>query len=704
MEPKAQAAERLLRGLGVAVKTFALYPLPHPVTSRAIESLLASLHRYTEAYGPFAARVGKYAITVDGTPFKDGPHANLALYLFTRKIAQFKILPAASDQALGAFVAAVARDRASLEAEGGVRHLLRRAGVGNIQVTELVLEQEEEEAEPLDLSGIFEMLGRGRASPRERERVIEILRGGPEQAQMLLESIYALAGGSPEGPIEDDQVEQVYQAMRNLDRLVLDEPFEDQPQLYANLAGAQVAMREPLRSALIRTLMRRDSGSGAVRMLGGALSVEQVAHLVEGSVSGRNVAQQVTTFLRALCADRQKARAVLTILDARLRPPDRMPNWLTDAVWPHLQPEARREPEIPWEFDLGTDQAPPAAADPDLGLGDARMGDEAAAKRAVLLTLVDVLRHMSDERARREINDIADALAGSLGWLVDQQEYALLGRVLAGVRDIATSEGGVRRAAAAGLLKKTAEGAVVEGLLAALWAARGTVTEREIRASLEPLTDHLVSPLVHALAGEERGGARAMLCDLIIDLYGDRIDDLAVFVSDSRWYLVRNIANILGRLRSPQAVAHLNRLVTHPDYRVRRETLNALEAIGTPDAHAALGSFLDDPDERLRLRAIQSMDTWEAWRALPRLLAILEQRGPFVRQFELKRAALDVLARLGARQSLPAVKKICSMWYLWGKTGRELRRVAAQTAASIEGMVPRPERRRMHDDDERLPV
>ena len=705
MEPKAQAAERLLRGLGVAVKTFALYPLPHAVTSGAIDTLLASLRQYTDAYGPFSARVAKYTFTVDGIPFKGGAHANLALYFFTRKIAQFKIMPAVSDQALSAFVSAVGMDRASLEAAGGVRHLLRQAGVGNIQVIELVLEQAEEESEALDLSGIFEVLGRGRASPQEREGVIEILRGGPGQARLLLENVSAMAGGTGERPDDEEQVEQVYQLIRSLDRLVLDEPFEDRPQLYASLAGAQLALREPLRTALIQMLIRREGGNGAVRWLGQHLSSEQLAQVVQGSISDKDVAQQVMTFLRALCTDQQKIRATLAILDARLRPPDAGPDWLTNTVWPQLRPSpGHREAQIPAEFEFGDGKAAADAGEADLQLRSARVADEASANREVGLTLVDILRHERDERDLKEIHDITDALAGYLGWLADQQEYALLAVVLAGIRNIAASEGGIRRTLAAGILKKTAEGPVAEGMLTALWAARGTTTEREIGACLEPLADDLVNPLVRALGNEQRSGVRAMLCDLIIHLYGDRTDDLARFVSDPRWYLVRNIANILGRLRNPEAVTYLSRLVTHPDYRVRRETLNALASIGTEDAQAALGSFLDDTDERLRLRAIQSIDAWEVWRAIPRLLAILEQRDPLVRRYELKAAALEALARLGAKQSLPAVKRIAGSWFLWGRRGRELRRIAADAAAIIEGRAPMHEGPRRIGDDKRAPL
>jgi hypothetical protein len=86
---------------------------------------------------------------------------------------------------------------------------------------------------------------------------------------------------------------------------------------------------------------------------------------------------------------------------------------------------------------------------------------------------------------------------------------------------------------------------------------------------------------------------------------------------------------------------------------------------------------------------------------MPKLLAILEQRDFFVKRFELKQAALEALARLGAKQSLPAVKRLARTWWVWGARGRELKRAAAMTAEIIEGLAPLPQRARaVPDEDE----
>jgi len=77
---------------------------------------------------------------------------------------------------------------------------------------------------------------------------------------------------------------------------------------------------------------------------------------------------------------------------------------------------------------------------------------------------------------------------------------------------------------------------------------------------------------------------------------------------------------------------------------------------------------------------------------MEKIVAVLERRDLFVKQFELKQAALEALARLGAKQSLTAVRRVARTWLMFGPRAGELRRLAALTADIIEGQRPLPPR------------
>ncbi|MGH2404167.1 MAG: hypothetical protein ACRDGN_06825, partial [bacterium] len=479
--------ERLLRVLGTAIKTQTLYPLPHPVTSKAVANLLAALRPFMETNGPFTIHATKHALFVGGAPFKSDAHVNLALFFYTRMISYMKIMPAVSEEALAALVSIVGVDRASLEAAGGARHLLRESGVGNIQVVELGLEGEVA-SETFDLGAVFELLSRGRLAPQERERVIEILRAGPVQAERLLDHVYTMTG--VEDLSGDQQAQQIYSVIKSLDRLVLDEPFEDQPDLYSSLAHAHVLIREPLQTLLTNTMIVRDGGDLAGRLLGQHLEGAQLARLAAGWVTPSDVTRQVGAFLQAVCADPQKASAVLSLLEVKLRRPDQAQRWLTAAVWPQIQQGPRRDRVAASRLEPGSaierDERRPK---PD----DLPAFDEAGVIRDVALTLVEVLRHEPDEEER--IN-VADDLMGLLSRLVDHREFEFLATILGQLKDVASAGDAGRAKTAAGIFKKVTDGVLLDSKLAALWETRETPTEHAIRSCLEMLGRDLVTPLL----------------------------------------------------------------------------------------------------------------------------------------------------------------------------------------------------------------
>lgn len=689
VDPKTRAAERLLKRLGIAIKSFGLYPPQHPMAVSALGSFLGAVRPCMEAYGPFVARISKDSFVVDGVTFEDEAHASLALYLYARKLSVLTILPAASDQELASFLGIAGMDRISLEAAGGIEHLLWQSGVGNVQVIELTLD-EEQDVDSLGLNAFLALIGRGRLAPREREAVIDILHTAEHTAR-LLQNVYLMSTEVFEGISQAEQVEHAYQAVTTLDRLILDEPMEGQPHLYANLAGALMLVEEPLRSALARTFISRAAEDASAKILLYQFSAEQLAEMIARAVTSDDVTGQVATLLRALSLPERKAEAVLSLLESRLRPPGTGPTWLIDAVRPYLREAAvGRMPEVPPEFVIDDSLIAINHEELEQRIKEAQAIDEAASTREVIRTLVDVLRDETDEE---ELLDVAEALAAHLIWMVDHQEFTLLAAMLEALKRMAAAGDDRRSTLAAGLVKRMTEHPLLDRLLAAVWAGRETPVEQEVRTCLEVLAGEVVTPLVRVLGGEPRSGMRAILCDLLVSVGHDHADELGSFIADERWYLVRNIANILGRLQNSQAVTYLGRVLGHPEYRVRREVADALARLGTEEAQALLVRMLDDPDQRIHLKTLQALNAWGARRALPKLLRLVVARDPLHRLFSLKAVALEALERLGAPEALPALKRLARKRIALGRRNRELRALARRAVAAIEGHEPAADQR-----------
>jgi len=254
LEAKAKAAELALRMLATAVKTCVLYTPSHQVARRATDTLMGVLRSYLDTYGPLSARVVRSGFFVDGFPLRGTAMANLAAHLYTRRIVYFRIFPTLDAAALEAVVAILAMERGALEAAGGARALVQQVGAGSIQLDEMALE-EDQELQAIDMGALVEILGGREPSLDDRERLVDILRAGPERTCRLLEDATQAVVETPEG---DDQtrVDRMLEMLRNLDRLVVDQAFEDQPRLYAHLAEAWSLAREPLRTLLTRAVQR----------------------------------------------------------------------------------------------------------------------------------------------------------------------------------------------------------------------------------------------------------------------------------------------------------------------------------------------------------------------------------------------------------------------------------------------------------------
>lgn len=654
MKSKAQAASPLLRRIGVALKTYGLYPPPSPVADRAVAELLDGLHRYIEAHGLLEVRVSKHSLQVDAATFKDIAAANLAYHLYTRKVIGLTIAAGVSARDLSTFLTTVRTDSATLEAEGGVAHVLRQAGIRTIRVAEVLLAVSQT---PQDLSweALRELLAHGSLSSEHREIVAETLRGGPKAIAVMFEDLRAILGDAA-GTSAESQSEDVYRLIKGLDRFVSNEPAEDHQQLYTDLAAAVLLLDEPVRAPLEQTLAAQASEDETARFLLSRLSEQRLASIVP---------------LSSLQKDAPSGAS------PRGEPDEDEPG---DFVDPELQLLMRQQAT------RDTSHAPPftglvaiSGQPAESAFKESAAINDDLVTHEAIATLVDVFRSLHDES---DIADIAHSLAESLPWLVQHREFRLLRTALQGL-DEAASRTVAHHKALAGILSGLHQGQPLADLLDALWDARDTEAGDNIRACVEMLADKAVSSFVRIFGDEPRAGMRRLVCDILVSSGRDHVDEIGAFVADPRWYVVRNVANILGRLGDPRGVVHLASLAEYPEYRVRREAVEALVRIGTDQAEAQIVAFLDDPDGRIRLKTVLSLKDTGVRLALSTLLRLLEQHDPWNSQVLTKQAVVAAMVRVRARVAIPMLERLARRRFVVRPSSRALRRQAREAVVAI---------------------
>lgn len=133
------------------------------------------------------------------------------------------------------------------------------------------------------------------------------------------------------------------------------------------------------------------------------------------------------------------------------------------------------------------------------------------------------------------------------------------------------------------------------------------VPAAEIEAYLSLLAPDAIVPLVELLGGQQRMSTRAMLCRTLARIGRHAVGTLAPYLRTSSWFVVRNIASVLGHIGRAECVPPLRTVCNHPEPRVRREVIEALGRIGGDEAVRLLGKALEDSESANRGSAAISL-------------------------------------------------------------------------------------------------
>ena len=113
-------------------------------------------------------------------------------------------------------------------------------------------------------------------------------------------------------------------------------------------------------------------------------------------------------------------------------------------------------------------------------------------------------------------------------------------------------------------------------------------------------------------------------------------------IDDSRWFVVRNAAELLGKIGAHDAEQSLCALLTHDDERVRGSATIALVQLGTDSGRSAVVGALDDSARTVRLYAVAALATGSPALMAPPVIRALESE----RDEEVQAACLGALGRL----------------------------------------------------------
>ncbi|RPJ10042.1 MAG: HEAT repeat domain-containing protein [Deltaproteobacteria bacterium] len=219
----------------------------------------------------------------------------------------------------------------------------------------------------------------------------------------------------------------------------------------------------------------------------------------------------------------------------------------------------------------------------------------------------------------------------------------------------------------------------------------GRVLEREegirpedVNGYLVLLQKNAIKPLIQLLGELKNSKTRRILCDALAEIGKNSIELIVPSIEDRRWYLVRNIVYVLGRIGKEQSLPYLQKVFSHEDLRVRREVIQALGLIGGPKAIGLLGKALTDDDIRIRSTAAINLGKIGKSAGLGPLLEVVQSKDFQKKEPVEIKAFFDAIGMVGSNEAIPILQQLLERkgWFARGKLD-ELRLGAANALAML---------------------
>jgi HEAT repeat protein len=216
----------------------------------------------------------------------------------------------------------------------------------------------------------------------------------------------------------------------------------------------------------------------------------------------------------------------------------------------------------------------------------------------------------------------------------------------------------VKREAAAGQdLRKQAFTMALRRLLRPA-AVRGIAQllprKREMAAELEAVLVRAgaegADAVIELLAEESLATDRHVYLDVLPRMQAG-IPTLVHMLGDTRWFVVRNAADLLGEMRVQSAEPALLLLLEHADERVRKSAANALINLGTTTGFRKVCEMLQAESPRTRAHAAMALASRKDERSTAQLRTVLEDEPDTEVQLALL-AALGKIATPAAVEQL----------------------------------------------------
>jgi len=303
------------------------------------------------------------------------------------------------------------------------------------------------------------------------------------------------------------------------------------------------------------------------------------------------------------------------------------------------------------------------------------------------LMVARLLDHEIDDASYRRL---ALELEKSLAGLLRDNQFRTLNKLLKELLEVSqdVDRPAARREVAAGIVERFYTSETAHALVEASLGRPHDEVEMIIDI-IRARGAQSIPLLLDALADEQRRRVRQRLLLILIEM-GDAVGEIVIErLDDERWYVLRNLAMILGDIGEPSMVEHLSPMFGHADARVRQEAIASTIHLGGPQATPLLIGALEEEDPTAYLMAIHGLGHHGDAGCLPRLRKLVRAPNFRGQSASLVQVAAIALGRLGDKESRRLLRRLSHHPWFY----RSRREPACDAAAwALEALDGKPQR------------
>ncbi|MGB2988531.1 MAG: HEAT repeat domain-containing protein [Candidatus Zixiibacteriota bacterium] len=270
------------------------------------------------------------------------------------------------------------------------------------------------------------------------------------------------------------------------------------------------------------------------------------------------------------------------------------------------------------------------------------------------------------EKDLSEFDQLMGTMEKVLGTLVSMADFHSAAKIVRELnRFAATTQRSTGQADSARNEKAQRAAGVIDkaGDLENLKRMSQVLNDREIielssaKAYLSSLNRNSIPTVIRMLRDLKSFPARKMVCEVLTEKAKDHLELLGEGMSDPNWYVVRNVASIIGTIGSGEGVRLLRQIVKHRDRRVRKEVVASLIKISGSQAGNLLVSFLEDEDKGIRILASRGLAQKKEQEALSVLENVISDDQFKYSSPEEKKSMLESFAAIAGKEGVSFLVK-----------------------------------------------